>query len=345
MSNDEAFDAAEYMKRFRFIRRSSPRTTTRSSRTSPSAAPSSTRTWRRFRLPRSMCRRRRIRGDHGDRAVCGRHVLIGDRRRCWRRPRAAIVMNLPTNANPPLAFEYRNVIDPFVSPRAAAALAPRIRNLVTRLTDRFIERGSVDIVKELAQPLTAMLTMWVTGLPEEKWFRYSDCIHRLLWRDGDRAQLTAEIAGVQREMAEDIARLRADPDSTGVIGASRDAQIEGRSIEPWRSRACSGCCWSRRRHDPGAHRQRHGLPRPQPRPPPADHRQARDHPRRHRGVPAVQRPGPGDAPCRGARRGGRGRAAEAGRTGALVLGRGQPGPGGVRAAQRGHLRSPRPIVT
>src|SRR5258708_33016208 len=103
-------------------------------------------------------------------------------------------MNPPPTPNPPLAFEYRNVIDPFVSPRATVALEPHIRNLVTRLTDRFIERGSVDIVKELAQPLTAMLTMWVTGLPEEKWFRYSDCIHRLLWRDGDRAELLAEMA-------------------------------------------------------------------------------------------------------------------------------------------------------
>jgi cytochrome P450 len=143
------------------------------------------------------------------------------------------MMNLPTNADPPLAFDYRAVIDPFVSPDAVTELEPRVRRLAGQLADRFIERGSADAVQELAQPLTAMLTMWLTGLPEEKWRRYSDCIHRLLWRDGDLPALAAEIGGVQAELREDIRRLRADPSSTGVIGASRDARVDGRPIEPW----------------------------------------------------------------------------------------------------------------
>jgi len=75
--------------------------------------------------------------------------------------------------------------------------------------------------------------MWVSGLPEEKWFLYSDCIHRMLWRDGDPAALQKETAEVQAELRRDITRLRADPASEGVIGASRDAQIEGRPIEEW----------------------------------------------------------------------------------------------------------------
>ena len=142
-------------------------------------------------------------------------------------------MNLPTNADPPLAFEYRRIVEPHVGPHAAAALEPRVRNLVNRLIDRFIERGSVDIVRDLAQPLTAMLTMWVAGLPEDKWFRYSDCIHRFLWRDGDTMALFGEMASVQAELRADITRLRADPSSDGVIGATRTAQIEGRPVEEW----------------------------------------------------------------------------------------------------------------
>jgi len=142
-------------------------------------------------------------------------------------------MNLPTNADPPLAFEYRRIVEPFVGPHAAAAFEPRVRDLVNRLIDRFIERGCVDIVQELAQPLTAMLTMWVAGLPETKWFFYSDCIHRFLWRDGDVTALFAEMAAVQQELREDIGRLRADPASGGVIGATRTAAIEGRPVEDW----------------------------------------------------------------------------------------------------------------
>jgi len=144
-----------------------------------------------------------------------------------------VPMNLPTYADPPLAFEYRRVVESFVSPKAAIELEPRVRTLVTKLVDRFIEKGAADIVKDLAQPLTAMLTMWVTGLPEAKWHRYSDCIHRMLWRDGEPAALAKDIAAVQAELREDINRLRADPATEGVIGASRDAQIEGRPVEEW----------------------------------------------------------------------------------------------------------------
>jgi cytochrome P450 len=142
-------------------------------------------------------------------------------------------MNLPTNADPPLSFEYRAVIDPFVAPRAAAAMEPKVRDLVTRLVDRFIEKGEADIVQDLAQPLTAILTMWVSGLPEEKWFFYSDAIHRMLWRDGDPAALAAEMEGYRAELRADIQRLRNDPASTGVIAASRDALVEGRLLEEW----------------------------------------------------------------------------------------------------------------
>lgn len=142
-------------------------------------------------------------------------------------------MNLPTFADPPLAFEYRRVVEGFVSPKAASELEPRVRDLVTKLIDRVIETGSTDIVRDVAQPLTAMLTMWVSGLPEAKWFLYSDCIHRMLWRDGEPSALQKETAQVQAELRRDITRLRADSASEGVIGASRDALIEGRPIEEW----------------------------------------------------------------------------------------------------------------
>jgi len=142
-------------------------------------------------------------------------------------------VDLPTAVDPPLSFEYRRIMEGFVSPKAANDLEPRVRELATKLIDRFIEKGSGDIVKDLAQPVTAMLTMWVSGLPEEKWRLYSDCIHRHLWRDGDLANLNAEIHAMQAELRADITRLRADPAAEGVIGATRGALVEGRPIEEW----------------------------------------------------------------------------------------------------------------
>ncbi|MBV9994683.1 MAG: cytochrome P450 [Caulobacteraceae bacterium] len=144
-----------------------------------------------------------------------------------------ISLNLPTYVDPPLAFEYRNIVDPFVSPRAAKELEPRVRELVRKLNDRMVEKGSLDIVQDVAQPLTAILTMWVTGLPEEKWFFYSDIIHRMLWRDGDPLAIHAEMEAYRKVLREDIERIRADPNATGVLGATRTAKIQGRPLEHW----------------------------------------------------------------------------------------------------------------
>lgn len=108
-----------------------------------------------------------------------------------------------------------------------------MNQLVRKLNDRMIEKGSLDIVQDIAQPLTAILTMWVTGLPEEKWFFYSDLIHRMLWRDGDPMAIQAEMAQYREVLRTDIRRIRADPDATGVLGATREAKIDGRPIEEW----------------------------------------------------------------------------------------------------------------
>jgi cytochrome P450 len=144
-----------------------------------------------------------------------------------------ISLNLPTFVDPPLSFEYRSVVAPFVNPRAAVQFETRVRALVRKLNDRLIETGRLDIVQDVAQPLTALLTMWVTGLPEEKWFFYSNLIHRMLWRDGDPAAIEAEMAGYREVLREDIRRIRADPNATGILRASRDAKIEGRPMEEW----------------------------------------------------------------------------------------------------------------
>lgn len=142
-------------------------------------------------------------------------------------------MSLPPYADPPTSLEYRRIIDPFVAPSAARALEPKIRDLITGLVDCFIESGSADLVTDLAQPLTAILTMWVAGLPEEKWRFYSDPIHRMLWRDGDPAKIQADVMVEVEELRKEIKRIHADPNGSGVIAATRDQMIEGRPIEDW----------------------------------------------------------------------------------------------------------------
>lgn len=140
---------------------------------------------------------------------------------------------LPSADDPPRSLEYRRFVDPFVAPKAVAAMEPRIRKLISDLTDVFIEKGEGDLVQDLAQPLTATVTMWLTGLPEDKWFFFSDPIHRMLWQDGDPMQLQKDGDAMYAEMTKEILRQKDDPADYGVIAHLWKQEVEGRPIELW----------------------------------------------------------------------------------------------------------------
>ncbi|MET0986441.1 MAG: cytochrome P450 [Steroidobacteraceae bacterium] len=142
-------------------------------------------------------------------------------------------LTLPSFSDPPTQLDYRRIIQPFVSPKAAMAMRAEVHDLVTKLIDRFIERGSMDLVQDIAQPLSAIVTMRVTGLPIEKWHYYSDPVHRLLWRDGDQVALRTELAALLQELRAEISRQRNSPEATGVMATLKDKQVDGRPIEEW----------------------------------------------------------------------------------------------------------------
>jgi cytochrome P450 len=71
----------------------------------------------------------------------------------------------------PVAFDapehtrFRRALQPFFSPRDAAAWQPKVRTLVGTLIGSFIERGHCDLVTELAIPLPAEVFLTLFGLP------------------------------------------------------------------------------------------------------------------------------------------------------------------------------------
>jgi cytochrome P450 len=71
----------------------------------------------------------------------------------------------------PVAFDapehtrYRRILQPFFSPRDAAAWQPMVRTLVGTLIDSFAGRGHCDLVTDLAIPLPAEVFLTLFGLP------------------------------------------------------------------------------------------------------------------------------------------------------------------------------------
>lgn len=64
-------------------------------------------------------------------------------------------------------IRLRKLIMKVFTPRAVRALTPRIEGLVTELLGPLLERGSMEVITELAYPLPATVICELLGIPEE----------------------------------------------------------------------------------------------------------------------------------------------------------------------------------
>lgn len=84
---------------------------------------------------------------------------------------------LPIECDPPLFYDYRKMLNPLFAPGPMRAHRPWIEDLADELIDRFIGRGSCEIVEELALPVPARAILRILGLDEHRWPELLACIH------------------------------------------------------------------------------------------------------------------------------------------------------------------------
>lgn len=84
---------------------------------------------------------------------------------------------VPIAFDPPAHIRYRRLLQPFFTPRAAASLEQAVRDEVVALISTVTERGSCDVVTELAQPVPAAVFLALFGMPAH------DLDHLLAWRE------------------------------------------------------------------------------------------------------------------------------------------------------------------
>ncbi|MFB9836834.1 cytochrome P450 [Actinoallomurus acaciae] len=84
---------------------------------------------------------------------------------------------VPLAFDPPAHTRYRRLLQPFFTPRAAAAMEQTVRKEVGALIDSVAGRGSCDVVTELAQPIPATVFLSLFGMPAH------DLDRLLAWRE------------------------------------------------------------------------------------------------------------------------------------------------------------------
>jgi cytochrome P450 len=118
--------------------------------------------------------------------------------------------------DPPRQAKLRSLIGRAFTPKAIAALEPRIRALTHELLDALVARGEMDIVAEFATPLPMIVIAEMIGVPAAGWPRFrrwSDVILKLSHTISAGAAADAAAAGyfaVHTEMGAYLAILVED---------------------------------------------------------------------------------------------------------------------------------------
>lgn len=88
---------------------------------------------------------------------------------------------VPIEVDPPEFHAYRALLNPYFSPAASREWQPYADQLVDHCLDRITEDGCGDLVEDLANPVPAILTCALLGLPVADWRTYAEPAHQLVY--------------------------------------------------------------------------------------------------------------------------------------------------------------------
>jgi cytochrome P450 len=125
----------------------------------------------------------------------------------------------------PESLTLRRILVPWVSAKAVELNAPHIAEMVTWCLDRVIESGRCDIVDDLANPLPALVTLDLLGLPLRNWERYARVLHHAVYREKGSAR---ELAWLQADLRAIVEERKTSPSAVMTpIDALLAAEVEG----------------------------------------------------------------------------------------------------------------------
>lgn len=101
--------------------------------------------------------------------------------------------------DPPEQREYRQVLNPYLSPAAVARWKPMVDDLVNACLDERIETGRIDFVDDLANIVPAVLTLAVLGLPLKDWQVYCEPTHAFVYTHPESPDMP-RVRALQTEM-------------------------------------------------------------------------------------------------------------------------------------------------
>ncbi|MEU2064585.1 cytochrome P450 [Streptomyces sp. NPDC013455] len=141
-----------------------------------------------------------------------------------------------TAMDPPRHRLVRDLVSRSFTARAVAGLRPGIAAITDRLLDAVADRGEMDVVADLSDPLPVLVIAELLGLPQEEGELFRDWAQRLL--SFDKGDLTDEavrrrVTDTQKELLDHLRvhcrRRRADPQDDLISHLTR-AEVDGERL-------------------------------------------------------------------------------------------------------------------
>jgi cytochrome P450 family 142 subfamily A polypeptide 1 len=126
----------------------------------------------------------------------------------------------------------RRLVSRRFTPKAVQAHAPLLGRLIDELIDRFVDKGEVEVVDELAAPLPAFMTAALIGFPDEHapslrtWSERLMRIDTLLTNEGAFGDFMAAIMEFSQVIGPLIPERRADPQDD-LLSVWSNAELGG----------------------------------------------------------------------------------------------------------------------
>jgi cytochrome P450 len=139
---------------------------------------------------------------------------------------------VPIDLDPPDNSPYRKLLNPVFSPARSWAWRPFLKEATTACIDRFIESGSGDLVLDVANPVPALLTIEMLGMPLEDWLVYAEPMHETVATRPGSEEHQAALAKMFRMfglLAQAVADRRTG-DGDDLISLIARAEVDGAPI-------------------------------------------------------------------------------------------------------------------
>lgn len=133
--------------------------------------------------------------------------------------------------DPPGQRQYRQALNPYLSPAAVSRWVPVVRELARACLDEKIETGQIDFVDDLANVVPAVLTLALMGIPLKHWAIYCEPAHAAVYTRPDSPGM-ARVRDRQIEMYQDmftqLTTIKENP-RPGLIDALARAVVNDRT--------------------------------------------------------------------------------------------------------------------